>query len=75
MRLFPVRFTSSNGANIQKLLDYYSQYNPTPMSIKQFIDFGKFPIEKFIYLSIDLIIFKKKNKKIFGNMRYAFRSF
>lgn len=38
MRLFPARFTSSS---IQKLLDYYSQYNPTPMSIKQFIDFGK----------------------------------
>lgn len=39
MRLFPIRFSS---ANFQKLLDYYSQYNPTPMSIKQFIDFGKF---------------------------------
>ncbi|KAG4077288.1 hypothetical protein HA402_009917 [Bradysia odoriphaga] len=53
MRLFPVRFTS---ANIQKLLDYYSQYNPTPMSIKQFIDFGLNACEKksFIFLRKEL---------------------
>ena len=36
MRIFPVRFGS-----IQKMLDFYSQFNPSPLSIKQFIDFGK----------------------------------
>jgi len=53
MRLFPARFTSSS---IQKLLDYYSQYNPTPMSIKQFIDFGLNACEKksFIFLRKEL---------------------
>lgn len=25
----------------EKLLDFYSQFNPSPLSIKQFIDFGK----------------------------------
>lgn len=58
MRLFPTRFTSSS---IQKLLDYYSMYNPTPMSIKQFIDFGKL-FKRNILLKL------KKNKNI-GNMR------
>lgn len=37
MRLNPIRFS-----NIQKMLDFYSQFNPSPLSIKQFIDFGKF---------------------------------
>lgn len=36
MRLFVPRF-----ASIQKVLDFYSQFNPSPLSIKQFIDFGK----------------------------------
>lgn len=54
MRLFPTRLTNST---IQKLLDYYSQYNPTPMSIKQFIDFGKL---------LKLLNF---NTKKFRNMR------
>lgn len=25
----------------EKLLDFYSQFNPSPLSIKQFIDFGE----------------------------------
>lgn len=52
MRLFPIRFTS---ANMQKLLDYYSQYNPTPMSIKQFIDFGEFNLDKKIKIKFQLL--------------------
>lgn len=28
-------------ANITKMLDFYSQFNPSPLSIKKFIDFGK----------------------------------
>lgn len=27
--------------NIAKMLDFYSQFNPSPLSIKQFIDFGE----------------------------------
>uniref|UniRef100_A0A182JS98 Protein-serine/threonine kinase n=1 Tax=Anopheles christyi TaxID=43041 RepID=A0A182JS98_9DIPT len=34
MKLFPVRLS-----NINKMLDFYSQFNPSPLSIKQFIDF------------------------------------
>lgn len=37
MRLFPPRFAAS----VHKMLDFYSQFNPSPLSIKQFIDFGK----------------------------------
>lgn len=39
MKLFPVRLS-----NINKMLDFYSQFNPSPLSIKQFIDFGKYYI-------------------------------
>lgn len=28
---------------IAKMLDFYSQFNPSPLSIKQFFDFGEFP--------------------------------
>lgn len=28
--------------NVSKMLDFYSQFNPSPLSIKQFIDFGEF---------------------------------
>ena len=27
---------------IGKMLDFYSQFNPSPLSIKQFLDFGEF---------------------------------
>lgn len=55
MRLFPARFTSTS---IQKLLDYYSQYNPTPMSIKQFIDFGK-----YLQLFKQIVYWNKNDRK------------
>jgi len=28
-------------SNLSKMLDFYSQFNPSPLSIKQFMDFGK----------------------------------
>lgn len=33
--------TVSVSGKSEKLLDLYSQFNPSPLSIKQFIDFGK----------------------------------
>lgn len=36
-----MRLTPRVLANITKMLDFYSQFNPSPLSIKQFIDFGK----------------------------------
>lgn len=45
MRLFPVRFNQ-----IQKMLDFYSQFNPSPLSIKQFIDFGLNACESKSYI-------------------------
>lgn len=32
---------------IGKMLDFYSQFNPSPLSIKQFMDFGEY-LQKFI---------------------------
>ncbi|XP_055540291.1 pyruvate dehydrogenase (acetyl-transferring) kinase, mitochondrial isoform X4 [Wyeomyia smithii] len=51
MRLFPVRLS-----NINKMLDFYSQFNPSPLSIKQFIDFGlnACPTKSFIFLRKEL---------------------
>ncbi|XP_017487782.1 PREDICTED: pyruvate dehydrogenase (acetyl-transferring) kinase, mitochondrial isoform X2 [Rhagoletis zephyria] len=45
MRLFPVRLS-----NITKMLDLYSQFNPSPLSIKQFMDFGQNACEKKSYI-------------------------
>ncbi|XP_067631152.1 pyruvate dehydrogenase (acetyl-transferring) kinase, mitochondrial [Eurosta solidaginis] len=51
MRIFPVRLS-----NITKMLDTYSQFNPSPLSIKQFMDFGQNACEKksFIFLRKEL---------------------
>uniref|UniRef100_A0A1A9WQJ8 Protein-serine/threonine kinase n=1 Tax=Glossina brevipalpis TaxID=37001 RepID=A0A1A9WQJ8_9MUSC len=51
MRIFPARFS-----NITKMLDFYSQFNPSPLSIKQFIDFGQNACEKksFVFLKKEL---------------------
>uniref|UniRef100_U5EZ53 Protein-serine/threonine kinase n=1 Tax=Corethrella appendiculata TaxID=1370023 RepID=U5EZ53_9DIPT len=50
MRLYP------RLANITKMLDFYSQFNPSPLSIKQFIDFGLNACEgkSFIFLRKEL---------------------
>lgn len=37
-----MKFTRNCLSNIGKMLDFYSQFNPSPLSIKQFIDFGEF---------------------------------
>jgi len=36
-----MRVSAKVSANITKMVDFYSQFNPSPLSIKQFIDFGK----------------------------------
>ncbi|XP_033220230.1 pyruvate dehydrogenase (acetyl-transferring) kinase, mitochondrial isoform X1 [Belonocnema kinseyi] len=49
------RCLGSIGA-ITKMLDFYSQFNPSPLSIKQFIDFGLSACERksFIFLRKEL---------------------
>uniref|UniRef100_A0A182QIN1 Protein-serine/threonine kinase n=1 Tax=Anopheles farauti TaxID=69004 RepID=A0A182QIN1_9DIPT len=51
MKLFPVRLS-----NINKMLDFYSQFNPSPLSIKQFIDFGlnACPRKSYVFLRKEL---------------------
>ncbi|CAG9860035.1 unnamed protein product [Phyllotreta striolata] len=51
MRLSPHVFQS-----IAKMLDFYSQFNPSPLSIKKFIDFGLNASEKksFVFLRKEL---------------------
>jgi hypothetical protein len=40
-RYITMRLTPKVSANVTKMVDFYSQFNPSPLSIKQFIDFGK----------------------------------
>ncbi|KAK9711047.1 Mitochondrial branched-chain alpha-ketoacid dehydrogenase kinase [Popillia japonica] len=51
MKLTPKSFQS-----ISKMLDFYSQFNPSPLSIKKFIDFGLNASEQksFIFLRKEL---------------------
>ncbi|XP_014667283.1 PREDICTED: pyruvate dehydrogenase (acetyl-transferring) kinase isozyme 2, mitochondrial-like [Priapulus caudatus] len=46
----------SDASKVVKSLDFYSQYNPSPLSIKQFIDFGKTGCEltSFLFLRKEL---------------------
>lgn len=36
-----MRVTKFFFAKVNKMVDFYAQFNPSPLSIKQFIDFGK----------------------------------
>ncbi|XP_066601171.1 pyruvate dehydrogenase (acetyl-transferring) kinase, mitochondrial isoform X1 [Prorops nasuta] len=51
-----MKLTKKCMGNITKMLDFYSQFNPSPLSIKQFIDFGLSACERksFIFLRKEL---------------------
>ncbi|XP_048267300.1 pyruvate dehydrogenase (acetyl-transferring) kinase, mitochondrial isoform X2 [Bombus affinis] len=51
-----MKLTQKCFGNISKMLDFYSQFNPSPLSIKQFIDFGLSACERksFIFLRKEL---------------------
>lgn len=39
--------TLMSNVSIGKLVDQYSRFSPSPLSMKQFLDFGEFFIDKF----------------------------
>ncbi|XP_044745480.1 pyruvate dehydrogenase (acetyl-transferring) kinase, mitochondrial [Coccinella septempunctata] len=45
-----MRLTVRHFQNISKMLDFYSQFNPSPLSIKKFIDFGLNASEEKSYI-------------------------
>ncbi|GLV39652.1 Pyruvate dehydrogenase kinase [Carabus blaptoides fortunei] len=51
-----MRLTTRHCQKIMKMLDFYSQFNPSPLSIKKFIDFGLNACERtsFIFLRKEL---------------------
>ncbi|CAH0404354.1 unnamed protein product [Chilo suppressalis] len=51
-----MRLAGAIFSNVTKMLDFYSQFNPSPLSIKQFIDFGLNACEKksFTFLRKEL---------------------
>ncbi|XP_022907219.1 pyruvate dehydrogenase (acetyl-transferring) kinase, mitochondrial [Onthophagus taurus] len=51
-----MKLTPRNFQSMAKMLDYYSQFNPSPLSIKKFIDFGLNASEQksFIFLRKEL---------------------
>jgi pyruvate dehydrogenase kinase 2/3/4 len=51
-----MKLTPRNCQSIAKILDFYSQFNPSPLSIKKFIDFGLNASEQksFIFLRKEL---------------------
>lgn len=51
-----MKLTNLLRANVSLLLDYYSRFNPSPLSIKKFMDFGQQACEKqsFIFLRKEL---------------------
>lgn len=51
-----MRVSAKVSANITKMVDFYSQFNPSPLSIKQFIDFGLSACQRksFVFLRKEL---------------------
>lgn len=51
-----MRLAGAIFSNVTKMLDFYSQFNPSPLSIKQFIDFGLNACERksFLFLRKEL---------------------
>lgn len=51
-----MRVSTKVSANITKMVDFYSQFNPSPLSIKQFIDFGLSACQRksFVFLRKEL---------------------
>lgn len=51
-----MKLTNLLKANVSLLLDYYSRFNPSPLSIKKFMDFGQHACEKqsFVFLRKEL---------------------
>lgn len=51
-----MRLTRICWGSFSKMLDYYSQFNPSPLSLKQFIDFGRKACEQtsFVFLRKEL---------------------
>ncbi|XP_063631525.1 pyruvate dehydrogenase (acetyl-transferring) kinase, mitochondrial [Cydia splendana] len=45
-----MRLAGTIFSNVTKMLDFYAQFNPSPLSIKQFIDFGLNACEKKSYI-------------------------
>lgn len=45
-----MKLTKVLQANVSVLLDYYSRFNPSPLSIKKFMDFGQQACEKKSYI-------------------------
>ncbi|XP_073986241.1 pyruvate dehydrogenase kinase isoform X2 [Rhodnius prolixus] len=51
-----MRLTARKFSNLSKMIDFYSQFNPSPLSIKHFVDFGMSACEKksFLFLRQEL---------------------
>lgn len=43
MRLLRALLRSASPGSIPQQVDFYSRFSPSPLSMKQFLDFGKYP--------------------------------
>ena len=43
---------TANVRNLSRMLDHYSHFNPSPLSVKQFIDFGKAENNVFVFIVV-----------------------
>lgn len=65
MRLRSIRLNK-----ISQMLDYYSNFNPSPLSIKQFLDFGKnFSTSRYDDVD-EIIVFYQTQLKQFHNQTW-----
>lgn len=54
-------------AALEERLDYYSQFNPSPLSVKQFTDFGEQRLNFKLYLILNI------NDSLLNNLYLNFK--
>lgn len=43
-----------NDVVLKQMIDHYSRFSPSPLSLRQFLDFGKFVIISFANMTISI---------------------
>lgn len=54
-----MKLTAKCCSTLAKMLDFYSQFNPSPLSIKKFIDFGEWKCFIYFITNVFVCLFNK----------------
>ena len=61
-----MRLTAHLRSSLSRMLEYYSHFNPSPLSVKQFIDFGKYNYY-YYHFCFDFLALNRYLERIFAD--------